>query len=115
MGEKNLELSTGTFYINGQEYNGALTDYDFENYREDTESYLKENMVLRMYDPCELTITSTVNRILLLKIGGIWYWVLENCPDRRVKHLMMYGKNERVQYKNYLHACRLITKNSKGE
>ena len=80
MGEKNLELSTGTFYINGQEYNGALTDCDFENY-----------------------------------IVGVWYWVLKNCPDRRVKHLMMYGKNKRVQYKNYLHACRLITKNSKGE
>lgn len=99
-----------TFYINGQEFAGVVTDYDFEDHREDTELYFKENMVLRMKDPCTIVITAKVNRIPLLKISGIWDWVLENCPDRRVKHLMVYGKNKRVRYKNFKHAVRLISK-----
>lgn len=59
--------------------------------------------ILQRYDHYKLTI-------IILKFGGIWYWAFENCPDRRVRHLMMYGKNNRVRYKNYLHAQRLATK-----
>lgn len=44
-----------TFYINGQEFAGVVTDYDFEDH-------------------------------------------------------MAYGKNERVRYKNFKHAVRLISK-----
>lgn len=110
MGDENVKLGTGTLYIDGQAFEGTITDYDFEDHREDTELYLKENTVLRMNDPCTITVTTKVNRILLLKITGIWGWVLENCPDRRVKHLMTYGKNERVRYKNFKHAVRLISK-----
>lgn len=110
MGDKNVNLGTGTLYINGQAFEGTITDYDFEDHREDTELYLKENMVLRMNDPCTITMMVKVNQILLLKIAGIWDWVLKNCPNRRVKHLMTYGKNERIRRKNFKHAVRLISK-----
>lgn len=40
----------------------------------------------------------------------VWDWVLEKCPNRRVKHLMTYGKNERIRRKNFKHAVRLISK-----
>nr|DAU88550.1 MAG TPA: hypothetical protein [Caudoviricetes sp.] len=98
------------FYINGQKFVGGLTDYNFENHRKDIELYCKNNTVLRAKDPLTFTVTVNVNRISLLKVSGIWDWVFENCPDRRVKHLMTYGKNERVRYKNFKHASRLISK-----
>ena len=60
--------------------NSALTNWD---------------TILQRYDHYKLTI-------IILKFRGIWYWVFENCPDRRVRHL--------VRYKNYLHAQRLATK-----
>lgn len=113
MGEENIDLGVGTFYINGQECGGVVTRYDFEDHREDTESYLKENMVLRMKDPCTFTVTAHVSLYGLLIISGVWDWVLENCPDRRVKHLMLHGKKERIRRKNFYRAIRLIARRVK--
>jgi hypothetical protein len=87
-----------------------MTTYDFEDYREDVETYIKENVALGISDPCTLVASVKLDRIVLLKVSGLWDWVLKNCPNRRVKYLMRYGKNERVRYKNFKHACRLIAK-----
>ena len=58
--------------------------------------------------PSSITIKVKVNRIALYKISGLWDWAIDYCPNRRVKHLMKYGKTKRVQLKNFKRAMRLI-------
>jgi phage tail tube protein FII len=104
----NVKLAQGTVYINGQEFVGNVTDYNYEDYAEATDEYLKENMVARLNGSGELSFTFKVKRSVIYKIMGVWDWVRENCPNRRVKHLMKYGKNERVRFKNFNRACHLV-------
>lgn len=114
MGEDRMDLSQGTIYINSTEYVGeGLTDYDYRDYEEATTDYIKSNMFLCKNASGEIECRLKVNRMFLIKIMGIWDWVLENCPNGRVKHLMRQGKNERVRYKNFKRAVHLISKNVK--
>lgn len=46
----------------------------------------------------------------MLKISGALDWLIEYCPNRRVTHLMKYGKNDNVRYKNARRAVKLIAK-----
>lgn len=87
-----------------------MTAYNFEDYREDVDAYMKENIALRISDSGELVGSIKLDRIVLFKVFGIWNWVLKNCPNRRVKYLMRYGKNKRVRYKNFKRACWEIEK-----
>lgn len=60
--------------------------------------------------------TIRVERIALLKLIGCWQFALDTCPDKRVIHLMKNHRDERVRYKNYNRAMKLIRKIAvKGE
>ena len=108
MGPDSYSLGPGKIYINGTEFIGeGLTDYNYEDFEPDTMDYLKKSVV---FDKHELTCTFTVNRITVLKVMGIWDWVRENCPNGRVKHLIKYGKNDRVRYKNFKRAVKMVAK-----
>jgi hypothetical protein len=72
--------------------------------------YVKSHM--RIIDG--LRAEFVVNKIEVLEILGFWYPVFKACPDRRVAHLMMYGKNDRVKLKNYYHAIKLIGRELDG-
>lgn len=56
------------------------------------------------------TCAIRIKRIVLLKFVGLWQFALDLCPDKRVVHLMKNHKDERVRYKNYNHAMKLIRK-----
>ncbi len=98
-----------TIYINGSEFHG-ITDFEFSSDDPDFYDYLKDHTVIKIDDSMELTCECKVRMIELFKISGLWSWVSENCPNKRVVHLMKYGKNERTRVKNFYHAYKDISK-----
>ena len=74
------------------------------------ESYVKDNMGIEFDTSGELSCTVEIDRIGILKIMGLWEWALQNCPNRKVKHLMNHGKSKRVRLKNFKRATRLNCK-----
>ena len=108
MNVNDLKPYTGTVYIDGQEFVGNVTSYDFRDHVNDMREYAKKNIVMKLNSPGEIDIMMTIDRITMLKVIGFWDWCLENCPSRKVKHLMKHGKNERVRFKNFKRAMHLI-------
>lgn len=93
--------------IEGCEIKG-ISDFtaDFEAPYE----YLKENTIVKWNDDFTLTATCKFSRTTYYKLLGLWGWVIENCPNKRVVHLMRYGKNDKVKMKNLWHGLRIIEK-----
>lgn len=58
----------------------------------------------------EFTATVRINPITYAKICGLWDWLIENCPNRRVVHLMRHSKDPRIVKKNYCRAQQIICK-----
>lgn len=60
----------------------------------------------------EFTATVKLNRLTFYKLIGLWDWVMKYCPNRRLVHLMNYGKNPRTRDKNFCRAlnatCKMI-------
>lgn len=84
---------------------------DFTCDEEAGREYVEDRIVARFDENLgEMTFTARINRIAYMKIIGVWDWTIENCPDKRVKHLMKNHKDDRVKYKNFRHATRLIGK-----
>lgn len=109
MGEKNIQLGTGTFYINGTEFIGTgVADYTYEDYEDETVNYLMSKGSFKIDSQGELAGTFKVNRITLWKVMGLWDWVIKSCPNRRVVHLMQFGKTRRVKLKNFNRAIHIL-------
>lgn len=72
--------------------------------------YVKSRM--RIVDGLKVVIA--LNKVELLKLVGLWSQIYQMCPNKRVKHLMRYGKNDRVKLKNYYHAIKLIGRELDG-
>ena len=51
-----------------------------------------------------------LNLFSILQISGALDWIIEHCPNRRVTHLMKYGKNDNVRRKNIRRALKIIAK-----
>lgn len=101
MGE---EVKVETIYINGNEVLGIS---DFEITGDAVEDYVRANIG---FDTATLTYNCRINRMLLYKFIGFWNWVIDSCPNKRVVHLMKHGKNDRVKYKNFIRAIRILGK-----
>lgn len=99
MGETDL---TGTIYIEGVEYKG-LTISSFELDPDKSEQYIRNsvNRTIRILDPVTYECTIKFDPYSWYKAVGLWDWVRSNCPNRRVAHLMKYGKNRRIRHKNF--------------
>lgn len=104
MGER-VRPGTGILSVDGVQYIGTITDYTFnsEDGFANIKEYVKRNSILTD----NLTLHVKIDRIQLLRLIGLWDFALTLCPNRRVKHLMLHG-SERVKYKNFRHAQRLI-------
>lgn len=67
---------------------------------------------LKITSSDEQSITFTarpkLTRFQRLKLFGIYNYCLVMCPNKRVVHLMKYGKNERTRYKNTKRAMRIL-------
>lgn len=51
-----------------------------------------------------------LDRMMFHKIIGSYDWIINKCPNRRVVHLIKYGKNKRVRNKNFNRALRSMIK-----
>lgn len=96
----NLSLTGGTFYINGEEIGRGIPD--FECSADDLKTELENNIKYNLDPPGEFSVTLKmhIDEIFTAKMMGIYQWVCDYCPNRRVIHLMKYGKNKRVKIKN---------------
>lgn len=106
MGEE-LKLTSGTLYINGNEFKG-ISDFECTDEKFD-ESFEKSTRVMSM-DKSALTFTCKFNWWSFMKLCGMWDWVIKYCPNKRVVHLAKYGRTTRVRHKNFRRACRLLEK-----
>ena len=105
------DLGVGHVYINGVEYVGeGISDYSFEEHEEAAREYCRSCWVVKRYAQNSLEFTMKIKRIPYLKVLGLWDWAYENCPNGRVKHLMRYGKNDKIRHKNYQRALGIICK-----
>lgn len=103
-------LEEGTIYINGCETKGIET-FEWTDDANLAIDYVKDNCRwVRQPDTGEFTLTCKINKIVFLKLIGIWDWAIKYCPNRKVKHLIKFGKNNRVKLKNFYRAMRLIGK-----
>lgn len=95
------------FYIDGCEFKG-ISDFSVEE--ETIGEYVKQNTVISFKDSFTMTATCKINRKNFYKVIGLYDWVIENCPNKRVVHLMKYGKNDKVKMKNFRRGIRIIEK-----
>lgn len=102
----NIQLSTGTFYINGSPLAGIK---DFEADMEAADEYIRDSVVV-IPNLKEMTFECTckINWLTYCKVCGLYSWVIESCPNRRVKHLITHGKSEKVRKKNFRRAIHII-------
>lgn len=78
--------------------------------RKQIEEYVKQNTVVRFTDCVTMTATFEINRMAFYKFIGLYDWAVENCPNKRVAHLMKHGKNNKVKMKNFRRSLRIIEK-----
>lgn len=45
-----------------------------------------------------------------IKLCGLWDWVYNNCPNKRITYLMKCGKNDRIKNKNFKRALKILLK-----
>lgn len=85
-----------------------ISDFTYE--KEYVEDYTRNQPIVTRVDNATFTCDVKINKIMLLKVSGIWDWVIDNCSNRRVVHLIKHGRNNRVKMKNWNRAVRIIGK-----
>lgn len=93
-----------TYTIDGNELHGIP---DFECTFEPVAEYVKDTITL---DSPTLTAECKLNKWLIYKLIGVYDWVLNNCPNKRVVHLAKYARKQKTRSKNFNRAIRLIGK-----
>lgn len=110
MGEKNIELGAGTLYFNGMEVDVNSGEAEMIFTEEPDDISVKP---MSMTGELSFTTKCTFNKWTLYKLTGIYKAVIDGCPNRRVAHLIKYGKNDRVRHKNFNRAVKIICKEFK--
>lgn len=105
MGEKNFELGAGTLYFNGMEVDVDSGEAEMTFTEESDDIPVKP---MSMTGELSFTTKCTFNKWTLYKLTGIYKAVINGCPNRRVAHLIKYGKNDRVKHKNFNRAVKII-------
>ena len=96
------------FYINGNPVKGIS---DLAVYETDITKCIKDHTTYSLNNDClSFTATIKVNKFDLWKLLGIYNWVIDNCHNRRVVHLIKHGKNNKVCKKNFNRALKIIVK-----
>ena len=55
-----------------------------------------------------LSFKMKFNTETFYRLTGLYDWIYQNCPNRRIAHLMKYGKTHRVRDKNFRRALHII-------
>ena len=93
--------------INGCEIKG-ISDFSVEG--DVIEEYIKAITKVSWKDCLTMTVICKINRMVFYKFIGLYDWAIENCPNKRVVHLMRYAKNDKVKMKNFRRSLRIIEK-----
>ena len=96
------------FYINGNPVKGIS---DLAVYETNMTEHIKDHITYSLNednDCLSFTATIKVNKFDLWKLLGIYNWVIDNCHNRRVVHLIKHGKNNKVCKKNFNRALKII-------
>lgn len=77
--------------------------------------YIYDKELVRQYIRSELRKSWKIHIdiVKIAKICGFWEWLIQNCPNRRVIHLMRYSKRPRTVKKNLIRAENIIYKELK--
>jgi hypothetical protein len=100
-------INVDAIHIDGVEYKGLP---DFDATLEPVEEYVKDNIKFKMNEDLSFTATCKVNKWVIFKLLGIYQWVMNNCPNKRVVHLAQYAKSPKTRSKNFNRAIRIIAK-----
>ena len=82
-------------------------EFDIEAASETYKNNLLEIMKLSSYTG---TFKMRFDIFKFYKIAGLYDYVRTYCPNRRVVHLMEYGKTRRIRLKNFYRGMRIIGK-----
>ena len=97
------------FYINGDPVKGIS---NLAVYETDIAKYIKDYITYSFNNDCNdclsFNYTVKLNKIDLWKLSGIYNWVIDNCHNRRVVHLIKHCKNIKVRKKNFNRALKII-------
>lgn len=96
------------FYITGDPVKDIS---NLEVYETDITKCIKDHIAYSLNennDCLSFTATVKVNKFDLWKLLGIYSWVIDNCHNRRVVHLIKHGKNHKVCKKNFNRALKII-------
>ena len=106
--ESGIEFGSGigTLYIDGKPLAGIES---FECNTEEVYNEHRDEIFKICTNDC-FTFTVKMNVKAFYKLTGLYDWVCNSCPNRRVAHFIKYGKTSRVQQKNFKRALRIIGK-----
>ena len=101
-----VKKESGTIFIEGCPIYG-IADFTCEM-ETIAKNYIANSSVITWTSPCSCEFSVKWNKYLLYKSMGLWDWVADNCPNRRVAHLIEYGKTERVRNKNFKRGLHIL-------
>ena len=100
-------LEQGKLYIGGNEVLGIP---DFEcDVSEVADKHMRDIFTITSSNDY-VSFQVKFNIESFYKLIGLYDWICTNCPNRRVVHLMKYGRTRRIRYKNLTRALRIIGK-----
>ena len=112
MGEKDFELGAGTLYFKDMEMDVGYAEMTGIEVVEEVDT--PQILSIDLSGEASFTTKCVFNKWALYKLFGMYDMVINCCPNRRVVHLVKYGKNDRVKHKNFKRAVRIIDKELKN-
>lgn len=101
-----IELKDGILYIAGYENIPDFGPIDTQEiYYNNKHKLIK---IIPCHSKCSLTYNVRFDSEKYWRLTGLWKWVYDNCPNRRVRHLLMYGKTKRIRIKNFIRGVKII-------
>lgn len=110
MSEEKITFGPGTIYIDGNEFAG-ISDFSVE--QEEFDEAANQAIRFNINESSVLSGTISLNMWQLYNAIGYIQWLKDNCPNKRVIHLIKHGKNKRVRWKNFIRAGRIVERRLK--
>lgn len=106
-----IDLNSGTLYIQKQdgsyEHFGEVTctEATFSNIHD-----IPEYVPFINQSEFTFEFVAKVQKDLWLKLLGVYDSVISTCPNKKVVHLVLYGKNKKIRKKNFHRAIKILEK-----
>lgn len=112
MGTDHVELGEGTLYFDDTAvpFKEGIVERPVDlNDIENPGTYITKTA--NAFNEFTVTLDScTLSWMFWFKVSGAWNHLKTTCPNRRVAHLMEYGKNDKIRRKNFRRACKMLSR-----